>query len=63
MILVLGRQRQRQGISAFKASLAYRPSSRMVRVTQKNPVQENKTKQINSKENDKASKGSIWINL
>jgi hypothetical protein len=41
----LGRQRQRQAIYEFEASLVYRVNSRTARTAQRNPVSKNKTKQ------------------
>jgi hypothetical protein len=44
LIPALGRQRQVDHCE-FKASLVYRMSSKIARVTQRNPVLKNKTKQ------------------
>jgi hypothetical protein len=42
-----------RGISEFEASLVYRVSSRITRVTQRNPVMKNKTKQKQKQKNKK----------
>jgi hypothetical protein len=42
LIPALGRQRQTDWISEFKASLVYRVSSRTARATQRNPVSKKK---------------------
>jgi hypothetical protein len=55
LIPALGRQRQTDWISEFKASLVYRVSSRTARATQRNPVSkiQNKTKQNKTKQTNK----------
>ena len=58
MISALERQRQRQQISEFEASLVYKVSSRTARATQRNSVskQTNKQKRFNHKRvNNKSS--------
>jgi hypothetical protein len=58
LIPALGRQRQRQAISEFEASLVYKVSSRTARATQRNPVlkNNNKNKQTNKKPTNQTNK-------